>query len=356
MSGQDLAIIQHLTPQVVFVPGGVESVLSKIENEVRSFHSDISTKAGREAVASLAYKIARSKTALDDMGKNLVSEWKVKASAVDTERRVIRDRLDELKDEVRRPLTDWENADKLRIEGHEAAIATVEALLVFQASDPAPADLKARIEQLNAMPAREWQEFSGRATAAIAATHAKLKERLDTAEKRETERLELDRLRREQTEREQRERDEKIAREAAERARLDAEQKAANEAKAAAEKAEQHRKQIEQERAAAEARAAKAEADRVAAAAKAENDKRVAAEAAERAKEAAVAAERKRAEEEKAKAAAETAKREANTKHRAKVNNEALTALVALGLSAEQGTAVVTAIAKNTIPHIQIAY
>ena len=77
----DLVALRVLTPAVVFVPGGVDKIIGQIEAEVRAVKTDISTKAGREAIGSLAYKVARSKTALDDMGKALAADWKARAAA-----------------------------------------------------------------------------------------------------------------------------------------------------------------------------------------------------------------------------------------------------------------------------------
>ena len=48
--------------------------------------------------------------------------------------------------------------------------------------------------------------------------------------------------------------------------------------------------------------------------------------------------------------------RERNKKHRAKINGEVRTALVAVGLHEDDATQVVTAIAKGLIPHVTIAY
>ena len=162
-----LAVIETISASVVFVPGGVDTILGKIEAEVRATKTDISTASGRQAVASLAYKVARSKTALDEMGKELVSELKAKTGAIDAERRTIRDRLDALKDEVRRPLTDWENADKARIEAHEKAILDLEAMLDFGGLEPSAAQLQERIDILAKRPSREWQEFVQRASEVV---------------------------------------------------------------------------------------------------------------------------------------------------------------------------------------------
>jgi colicin import membrane protein len=113
--------VATLTPASVFAPGGMEGIISKLEAEVRAIDRDITTPEGRDAVKSLAYKVARSKTALDDMGKELVADIKKQAGAIDADRKLARDRLDALKEEVRGPLTQWEEAEANRISGHEGA-------------------------------------------------------------------------------------------------------------------------------------------------------------------------------------------------------------------------------------------
>jgi flagellar motility protein MotE (MotC chaperone) len=62
----------------------------------------------------MAHKVARSKTYIDNAGKDLVAELKALPKQIDESRRVVRERLDALKDEVRRPLTEWE-AEQERI-------------------------------------------------------------------------------------------------------------------------------------------------------------------------------------------------------------------------------------------------
>lgn len=351
----ELIVLDKLTPAVIFAPGGVDDILAKIAREVRSQSTDISTKAGREAVASLAYKVARSKTALDKMGKDLGESHYKSWKAITSERARIEKELDALKDEVRKPLTDWENAEKDRIAGHEKAIADIEGMTQFD-EPPTAADIKFRLDAFTALPPRDWEEFAKRGEAADAATTNTLNRMLEEATKREAEIAELERLRAEQVAREQKERDDRIAAEAAERARVEAEAKAKREADEAAAKAEAERQRVEREKAGAIARAEKAEADRKAAAEKAERDAKEAAEAAERRQLAAVEAERKRVADEAARVAAETAKREADKKHRAKINNEALAALAALGVETELAKTVIAAIARGEVPHTKMVY
>lgn len=181
----DLVVFEKLTPVQVFAPGGVNDILDKITREVRSTQTDISTKAGREAVASLAYKVARSKTALDEMGKTLVADWKTKSAAVDAERRTIREKLDDLRDEVRKPLTDWENAEKDRIADHEAALAAMEGNLTFDTAEPSSAAIRERLDASEHPPVRHWEEFAKRAAEIRDRVRAGLIAMLATAEKRE---------------------------------------------------------------------------------------------------------------------------------------------------------------------------
>lgn len=360
--GAELVPLATLVPAEVFAPGGVEAILAKIEQSARATVTDISTVAGRKALASVAHKIARSKTALDDMGKTLVAEWKQRAGVVDAERRTVRERLDALKDEVRKPLTDWEDAEKARVEAHEAALAAIPESSMYGARETA-AEVKARLDYLLDYPDRDWQEFDARAEAVLASEISRTREILATVERREAERAELDRLRAEQVAREQRDRDERIAREAAERARQEAEAKAAAEREAAERAARAEQERVERERQAAEQaareaeeRAARAEAERIAAAEKAEGDRIAAMLKAEREKDAAIYAERERVAQEKAAADAETARREADKKHRGKINAAACDALVEVGLDPALAELVVTAIARGEIPNVKISY
>lgn len=409
--GTEVAILGTVTAVTVFgTEGGVDAILEKIRAQARAVETDISTPAGRAAVASLAYKIARSKTALDGMGKELgeanFRAWK----AITAERARIETELDALRDEVRKPLTDWEKTEKARVAAHEAALdAICEAPSFFDAENTA-ADLRQRLAYLEQYPRRDWQEFSKRAADALEREIAKTKVALAVAEKREDEVAEAARLAQEKLKRELAAREALIAanarREAEEKARRvaeaearrveaerrAAEERAAAEAKAAADKARREREAVEAEKAVAEARARKAEEDRIAeakaaeaerarierereeankradeaeaarlaATAKARADMERAAADAEvarkKAAEDAAAAERQRIADAQAKDAADTAAREANRRHRAQINGEARDALVKEGLSEPAATTAITAIAKGAVPHIAVRY
>ena len=303
----ELVQTDALRADLVFVPGGVEAIISRIEERVRATRTDISTIAGRKAVASLAYKVARSKAALDRMGKDLTDEWRQRAEHVHADRRLIVKRLDALADEVRRPLTEWEDREKARVAALDRALGEMWAL-----AEPEPpytsADLHAKLAAFEARPPFDWQEFAQRAAEAARAIAAHLRDLIAKTEEAEAQAAELARLRAEEEERQRQEaerqrveREARIAAEAARVARLEAEQLAAQRAaeaqrKAAEQAAEVARKaQAELDAAAerqrqAEELAARAERDRIA---QAERDRLAAEEAQRVAAAAALEAEQK---------------------------------------------------------------
>jgi hypothetical protein len=369
---QEIALIPQIdNPGDLFVPNGLDPIIENITAQVEAIRLDISTETGRKEVASVAYRVARSKNAIDEAGKKLGESIKAKAKLIDIERRRAWDALEALQKRVRAPLDEWEAREKNRIAKYEAELTAMQSLRDFNGSATSQ-EIQARLNTLNGYKGREWEEFYERAKVAFGATAFMLTQMLEAAQKAEAERADLERLRKEETERKQRERDEKLQAEAAERARLAAEAKAKAEADILAAKVKEEAERVQREKKAAEDRAAKAEADKKAALAKAESDKKAAEAKAKRDAEEAVRRERERVEAiEKAQAIAQ-AKREANKKHRAKINGEAFDALVAvldeLGdthdagegdrpvTSGDQIEAIIEAIADGRIPHIVINY
>lgn len=381
--------VAALVPTKVFAPGGVDAIISKLEVEARAEAEklDISTAAGRKAVASLAYKVARSKTALDDMGKKLVEGIKAQAATIDADRRIVRDRLDKLRDEVRKPLDDFEEAEERRIAAHEAALAAIPEAPGYGLTQTS-AELSGRLDALRNYPARDWQEFAKRAADTLAAEIARTESLLAAALDREEREAELARLRQEEAERAARAEADRIEREkkeaaerAAAQARADAEAEAQRkadaeaarvaeeqrrrdaEAQAERDRIEADRQRAERERAEAQERADQAERDRVAAEqraeeerAQAERDRIAAAERAESEKQAAVLRERQRAEDARRAEEAAAAAREADRAHKGRINRAAMDALVSAGLSEGAARTAIEAIARKQVPAVKIEY
>lgn len=318
----DLVVIEKKNAMAVFTNNDqLDPLIEAIEKEARSLVPDVTTKKGRDAIASMAHKVARSKTYIDNAGKDLVAELKALPKQIDESRRVVRERLDALKDEVRRPLTEWE-AEQERIKAEEAMLALhVEALAMNEEFDR---QLAARIESDHEMALLMNDAF----------------DREQAEKKAEAERQRIAR-------------EEEIKRQAEEKAKREA--------------AEQAQREIDA--------AAAREREAILAKERAEREQREAAERAEREKQAAVEAERRKAQEEadrirreaeqrelarlaeEKRKADEQARREADVKHRKAVGTEIVKALLAnTSLTRDQAIEVLTVVKDGRIPHTGISY
>lgn len=217
--------------QVYSAANGLDPFLAKIREEIDGFVPDVTTRKGREAIASIAYKVARSKTALDNVGKELVAELKEVPKKIDAERKRMRDLLDGWQEEVRRPLTEWEEAEKARVAEHERRISELRCVDVEGRSAAEIASAISLIEEYEIDGS--WEEFEAEAHRVKSASLSTLREALAKRQQYEAEQAELERLRAEAAAREQKEREERIAREAAEAERLAAERRAQEERDAA---------------------------------------------------------------------------------------------------------------------------
>jgi hypothetical protein len=324
----------------LYTGGGLDAVLAEIRAKATAEPADVTTAAGRKAIASAAYKVAQSKTFLDEAGKRLVEDQKRTVAKVDAERKRMRDELDALKAEVRLPLTTWEQQ-------HEEARGAIAALreLPRNSAGQSSAALRsvlASIDNLavgDSIPADMQAEYA----AVQADVAGELHTMLAAAEKLEAEQVELARLRAEGAAREAAE---AAARQARERAEAEASAAAAH--AAAVERARQEgeeRARREAERAIAEV-AAQAEREK-AAAIQAERD-RQAREVFERERAAQAERDRLATEQRKREAAARTAE------HRRAIEQEAAADLAAAGIA--DAPSVVAVIASGRVRHLSVIY
>lgn len=370
-----------------------EDFYEHVKAEAKALPVDLSTEKGRKAIKSMAHKIARTKTAIDEAGKKLNEEARAKINAVDESRRKIRERFDALKDEVRAPLTEWEEAEEERLAKVERFFNRMDACSKVSLDDTAES-VKYRYESM-ALIKPDLELFHSRHTEAVQAldrTLSILKDALDRLTREEEERAELARLRAEKEERERQEAERKAAEERAEAERRAAEERKQREeaeakrqaeereriAKEAAERAEREAaEKIEaerRERAAAEQRAKEAEER---AAREAEEAKRREEEAEARRQKEAEEAERRATERERQAAEAERQRqqhekaeqervereqreaeqlRQQNREHRAKIMGDAKAAIMEVGIEEPRAKEIILAIAAGSIPHVSIQF
>lgn len=318
----DLTVIEIKPEQapVLYVAGGLDAYLEQIRQAVNEV-PDLSTKKGRDRVASLAAQVSRSKTAIEKPGREYLKRLKEAVRPAEAEIKRFVDACDELRDATRRPLTEWE-AEQERIKAEEAMNALHAEALVMN------------------------EEFDRQRASQIEADHEMALLMNDKFDRdREEQRRQAEQAQREHEERIKQEAADKAKREAEERhkAELDAAARREADEKARADAAERKRKE-DVDRAEREKQEAIAE------------EKRKAQEEADRIKREAEAKEKARQAEEK-RIADEQAKREADMKHRKTVGTNIVNALTSnTSLTREQAIEVLTALKDDLIPCAKIHY
>jgi hypothetical protein len=349
----DLAIVTKIPEKKVLdvftAKNGLDPYMQMVRDEIDDFKPDLTTAKGRKEIASMANKVAKAKTALDKMGKDLVAELKKQPALVDAERKRMRDTFDEWKKEVRAPLTEYEEAEKKRVEEIQDRVKEINTLAIAEFSDAEEIvpEMKERIDVIENIEIDEnFEEFRAIAEQAKHAALTSLKDKLKHREKYEADQRELVILRQKQAEQEEKERKERLEREAKER-----QEKMEREAKERAEREAEEKIRREKELAEQEAQAQKQKADEA-------ERRRIAAE--ERAAQVAIETEKRIKREAELKAqeeAKEKARREADLLHRTKTNRAAADAFMSIeGVDENLAKEIVSLIVKNQVPNIRINY
>lgn len=344
--------ISEANAPAIYVAGGLQQFIDLVKGEVEGEVPDLKTRKGRERIASLAAKVSKSKTAVEKPGRDYLRRLKEMPKVVEAELRDFVTKMDALRDETRRPLTEWEQAEAARVAQHEHGVAAIKAEGV-DLGMLAAEDLLERIGRVEAVVLGDtWEEFAAEAGQVKDQVLAALREALVARQRYDAEQAELARLRREAEERAEADRirqAQEVAVEA-ERQRVAQQQQAEREAAA----------RLEQElidQAAAQQRAIEqAEANRIAAEQRAEQERQDAARRAEEAAERARQDERRRADAAAAEIVRQQEARERDKNHRASINRAALDAFVAEGMTEECAKQAIKLIALRKIPNIQISY
>lgn len=313
----------------------ISDLIENIRTKASAVVGDLGTVKGRGVYISMAANVRRTKTMIDDAGKSLVAEMKKRPAMVDASRKRVRDEMDDLAIEIRKPVTDYE-AEQARIAEEKAA---EDERLRLEAEQLAAAEALKKQKEADHEIALLMNDKFDRDTADAKAEA----ERQRIAHEEELKRLAVEQANREAEEKIQREREAALQREA--------------DLKAQAALAESNRI----------AAAQKAEQDRIDAANKAESARLAAAQQAEREKQEAIAAEQLKAQQEtqriqreaqqkedsrlaeEKRIADEAAKRAADKAYQAEVNNAAIAVLTKAGIDPECAKQCVIAIIKNQI-------
>ena len=331
---EELVVLENLNAVEVFEAGGTDKLLQAIRDEVINDIPDVTTAKGRGEIASRAHKVAKSKVAIDKLGKELADKLNAQLKPINAERKKSRDTLELLKDEVREPLKNWEDAEAQRVITLKERLADFDfSLDLYIGWTIEQVDF--HLQTIKMTPIDEsWQEFKAQAEDAKPVFIEKLTAYLaELVEKKEQE-DELAKLQAEKVEREKLEREEAIRKEAT--------AKAEKEAQAAIARAEQDKQAIIDKAARDKAQFAE--------------QQKQALKDAEDKQNAAIEAERQRVIELREANEKIAAKKAANKKHRTAINRDALEDLKKLGLSEDDCKKIIIAIATEQVRNITVNY
>lgn len=374
-SSQELIVWEKLNPAELFKEGGLDSVLKEIDEKARSIIlAGVETQKDRDNIRAIASKVSRTKTAVEKIGKAFTEPLRGAVKEANAERDKGIAFLQALQDDIREPLTEYEDAEKKREADADLSIERLSECAIFAEDHTPDSDtIKLRMDQLKLLynnlsfvgfSEADEEKYNNRANHIYDRTKSTLETKFAERFIYEADKKELEELREKQATQEKKEEEGRIAKEAADKATADAEEKARIEResseKAAADKlaAEQEKtRRIEAEKEEAERKAEEERSAKKAAEEKAEADKIEAEKQAQHDKEAAVQAEKDRAAAEKQRDREAAEKREANKKHRAKIDDKAAQGLFDIMENAKcSAEDVVKAIAEGKIPHVTIRY
>ncbi len=347
----------------IYVAGGLGRFLDAVKAEVTAEVPDLTTRKGRERIASLAAKVSKSKAAVEKPGRDYLKRLKEMPKVVEAELREFVTGMDALRDETRKPLTEWEQAEDARVDKHNDGIQQIKDLAVF-AETPTAAHVAQVIADLELVAIDDsWEEFLPEAAQVKDQTLAKLRALHGQRAQYEAEQAELIRLREEKEARDKKDNEDRIAREAAERATREAEEKAQRERDAAAQRvrdeqaaAEKRENDLKLQTADAERRAEQAKREKIEAEQKAESNRLAALEQQKQAVEQARLDEKARADAAADEILRQERLREADKAHKGAIYKTAKEAFMQHGMTEDCARLAVKLVASGFIPAMSIKY
>lgn len=351
-----LPVITEDKYPALYVSGGLDGYYQSIREQVMSEVPDLTTKKGIARVKSLAAMVSSSKVAVEKPGREYLKQLKEMPKVIEATLRDWNQKMDSLRDEVRKPVTELEEKEKARIAALDQRLNEIHQIGSVAGLDILPSGtITAWIGKLEAISVdATWDEYQDRAQVAKEAAKVKLTSALQNRLTWEAQQAEIARLKAEQEEKDRIQREKDIA----DQARREAEQKAMRE-----------KLEAEQREKAAKDAQLKAEQDAYELQQKLEQERKDALLRQQQAVEQAAERERQRQIEEqnKIKYEAEQARiqeeiKAADVEHRKEVNNEILSDLIigakakGIELSVDAAKAIVSIIATGKVRHTAIKY
>ncbi|PZR36457.1 hypothetical protein [Caulobacter segnis] len=146
----DIVALFEADPKIVLTDKSkADAFFAAVKTEVEAHVPDLTTAKGREAIGSIAYKVTRSKTAIDKARLDLTSDLRKEVDRINKVGKEEEARYAALAAAARQPLTDWEAAEKARKARIQAAFDFLQSAPLAQPGDTSER-LAARLAQVQA--------------------------------------------------------------------------------------------------------------------------------------------------------------------------------------------------------------
>lgn len=208
-----LTSIESIPTKELFIGDKLDKVITSIEKEVSSIHTDVSTEEGQANVRSIAYKVSKSISFLDKCRKEETKSLRNGVKVINDIGNGGIERLRTLQTSVRKELTEIEDKEKARKADHENNISAITETTKFVENDVVTSEvIRCAIDGVTSLySSTDWEEFAKRADDAYTLVTAELKERLALTEKHEADKIRLEELEKAENDRLRVDREEKIA-------------------------------------------------------------------------------------------------------------------------------------------------
>lgn len=248
-----IALVEERPARVLIGEVDPDAYVAALRASVEAKGLTPDTKTGLDQIKSEAHSIRGIKAGIDRTRKQLTEHWRQQTAKVNEAGKVITEKLDALIEEVRAPVTKWEEAEKARKAEADRIIATLEAAKLIRFGETS-VTVQARLDEIRGMNLNDEVLGARLEMAEDLKTEAVgiLQQAVTDLAAQEAQAAELERLRREKAEADARA-EQAEAQRIAEQQRLERE-KAEQEriAQAAAEAAEAERRKAEEAAAQAE--------------------------------------------------------------------------------------------------------
>jgi hypothetical protein len=154
-------------------PDARAAFLKQLDDKIAEMPVAVESKKDRDLIKSTASSIASLKNRIDEVGAAEKEEAVALVKRVDADRTAIWDELQKRQDDVRQPLTDWENAEKARKENIQKKIEDARKAGQVGFGETS-AQIQDRIDQLPTDPLSTYGEFEDEAKLVIEAAYTNL--------------------------------------------------------------------------------------------------------------------------------------------------------------------------------------